>query len=72
MGDIGPTFIAVVAGVIGLAIVAVIVSKNAATPAVLQGAGSALAGVIGAAVAPVVSSGNNQLGSTTNIQGAAH
>ncbi len=46
-------FISVLAAVIGLAIVAVIVSKNAQTPTVISSAGSALSSVIGAAVSPV-------------------
>jgi hypothetical protein len=58
MNNIGPTFIAVVGGIIGLAIVAVLVSQKAQTSTVLQGAGTALASVIGAAVQPVTSGGN--------------
>jgi PRD1 phage membrane DNA delivery len=61
---IGPGFVAVIASVIGLAIVAVLVSKNAQTPAVLTGAGSALAGVIGAAVGPVSNTQSNNFGGT--------
>lgn len=53
MEHIGPGVVAVISGVIGLAIVAVIVSRNAQTPSVLSSAGSALSQVIGAAVAPV-------------------
>jgi hypothetical protein len=56
MGEIGPAMVAVIAGIIGLAIVAVIVGKSAQTPQVLQAGGSALSAVIGAAVSPV--SGN--------------
>jgi PRD1 phage membrane DNA delivery len=48
----GP-IIAIVSGVIGLAIVAVIVSRNAQTPTVIGAAGSALSSIIGAAVSPV-------------------
>lgn len=43
----------IIAALIGLAIVAVIVGKNAQTGSVIQQAGSALSGVIGAAVQPV-------------------
>jgi hypothetical protein len=49
--------IAIVTGIIGLAIVAVIVSKNAQTPTVITSFGTALSGIIGAAVSPVTSSG---------------
>lgn len=62
MDSIGPTLITVVGAVIGLAIVAVVVSKNAQTPQVLQGAGSALSAVIGAAVSPVSNSQSNNFG----------
>lgn len=58
MDHIGPVFISVIGGIIGLAVVAVVVAQKAQTSQVLQAGGSALAGVIKAAVAPVVSSGN--------------
>jgi PRD1 phage membrane DNA delivery len=58
MGAIGPATVTVIASVIGLAIIAVLVSKNAQTPQVLQGAGSALSNIIGAAVGPVSQSNN--------------
>lgn len=58
MNSIGPAIVTIIAGVIGLAIVAVIVSKNAQTPQVLQGGGTALSQIIGAAVAPVTGSTN--------------
>ncbi len=44
---------AIVAGIIGVAIVAVLVSSNAKTSDVISSSGSALAGVIKAAVQPV-------------------
>jgi hypothetical protein len=62
MGNFAPAVVGVIAGIIGLAIVAVVVSKNAQTPQVLQQAGSALASVIGAAVAPVAGSTGNMFG----------
>ena len=62
MNSIGPTFVAVVAGIIGLAMVAVLVSKKAQSPAVIQSTGAALSSIIGAAVAPVTSSGGNTFG----------
>jgi PRD1 phage membrane DNA delivery len=64
MGNIGPTFVIVVGGIITLAMVAVVVSKNANTPAVFTGAGQALSSVIGAAVAPVSGSTGNMIGSS--------
>ena len=54
--------ISVIGGVIGLAIVAVIVSKNANTSTVLASGGSALASVIGAAVSPVAGGSSNAYG----------
>ena len=45
--------IVVASGVIGLAIVAVLVSQKAQTPNVLSAAGNAFAQIIGAAVKPV-------------------
>jgi hypothetical protein len=62
MGQIAPAVVAVIAGVIGLAIVAVVVSKNAQTPTVVSSAGAALAQIIGAAVSPVAGSSTNQFG----------
>jgi PRD1 phage membrane DNA delivery len=64
MQSIGPTFVIVVGGIITLAMVAVVVSKNAQTSTVLTGAGQALSSVIGAAVAPVSNTGGAQTGGT--------
>lgn len=51
--DIESMISGIVVSIIGLAIVAVLVSKRANTAAVLGTAGASLANVIGAAVAPV-------------------
>ena len=56
----------IIAAIIGLAIVAVIVSNNANTSGVLTSGGTALAGVIQAAVSPVASTASNPLLSTTS------
>jgi hypothetical protein len=69
MNSIGPVFISVVGGIIGLAIVAVLVSRNAQTPAVMQGIGDALSKVIGAAVAPVTSNSTSFGSSGLNTLG---
>ena len=45
--------LAIVAGAITLAIIAVVVSNQAQTPAVIKSAGDALGNVIGKAVSPV-------------------
>jgi hypothetical protein len=63
MNNIGPTFIAVVSGIIGLAIIAVLVAQKAQTSTVVQGVGTALSSIIGAAVSPVTGGGGNQFGS---------
>lgn len=68
MGQGLQTIGAVVALVIGLAIVAVLVSKNAQTGTVLTSAGTALSGVIGAAVSPVSGA---SVGASTLLQGTA-
>ena len=70
MGDWGAAAVSVLAAIIGLAIVAVVVSKNAQTSTVIQAGGSALASVIGAAVSPV--SGNNNFGTAPNINGVTN
>ena len=49
--------IGVLVAIVGVAIVAVIVSKNAQTPQVIKSAGGAFAQIIGAAVGPVSTSG---------------
>lgn len=53
MNNVGHTVAAVLMGIIGLAIVAVIFSKNAQTPQVFQAFGSAFGQLIGSAVSPV-------------------
>jgi hypothetical protein len=70
MGNIGPGIITVIGAVIGLAVVAVLVAQKAQTPAVLQGAGSALSAVITAAVAPVAQTSNTAFGSAPAVAGA--
>lgn len=69
MQNIGPTFVIVTGGIITLAMVAVVVSKNAQTSTVIQGAGTALSAVIGAAVAPVSGSTASTFGSTGSNSG---
>ena len=62
--------ITIIGGLVGLAVVAVIVSKNAQTPAVLTGAGQALSSVIAAAVSPVSSSSGTSFGAASSTLGA--
>lgn len=54
MEKFGDQIIVVLSGVIGLAIVAVLVSAKAQTPSVIGAGGSAFAQIISAAVSPVV------------------
>jgi hypothetical protein len=51
---------AIVAAIIGLAIVAVIVGQNAKTVPVIQAASAGLGGIITAAVSPVAGGTTNQ------------
>jgi hypothetical protein len=55
--------------IIGVAIVAVIVSKNATTPDTINAAGGALSSVVGAAVAPVSSGSAGSSASTAPVLG---
>lgn len=73
MGKLESTIIGIVTGIISLAIIAVIFSKNADTPNVISSAGSALANVITAAVAPVDSSSTSTTpaGDFSSILGGA-
>jgi len=58
---------AVVAGILGIAIVAVIVGRNAQTANVITSGGSALSSVIGAAVAPVSAGSSTTLPSSPSL-----
>lgn len=62
MGNVTGAALAIIGGIIGLAVVAVIVSKQANTSGVLTSAGSALSSIINAAVGPVSGSSNNLFG----------
>ena len=61
MNKIGEQITAVLTAVIGVAILAVIVSKNAQTAGVLQAGGSAFAAILNAAEAPVSGGGVSSL-----------
>lgn len=58
MDKIGGSITAIAVAIIGVAIVAVIVSSNAQTPQVLQAAGTAFGGILQVAVSPVTNSGS--------------
>lgn len=57
MSDIGSAVAGVATAIIGLAIIAVLVSQNAQTSSVIQSAASGFGNVIGAAVGPVTGGG---------------
>ena len=62
MSQIGPAAVAIVSGIIGLAIIAVLVSTNAQTGTVISQTGGALSSIINAAVSPVAGSSSNGFG----------
>jgi hypothetical protein len=72
MDRVGPTLVIVVGGVLTLAMIAVVVSKNAQTSTVIQGAGTALAAVIGAAVQPVSGSSSTSFGTAPATAGVTN
>ena len=63
--------IGVLTAVIGVAIVAVIVSKNAQTGSVIQAAGSAFGSILGVALSPVTGAAASTSSSTSNVLSAA-
>jgi hypothetical protein len=71
--DLSSAALAIVGGAFTLAIISVLVSRNAQTPAVIQSTGSAIGNIIGQAVSPVtgsggsVSSGGGAIGTLQNI-----
>lgn len=65
MSGISATFVAVVTGVIGLAIVSVLVAQKAQTPGVLQAGGTAFAQIISAAEGNNFGSGGTAVGGVT-------
>jgi hypothetical protein len=56
MNEAAHSIVAIVTAIVGVAIIAVIVSKNTQTPAVLQAAGSAFGNDLLAAEAPALQS----------------
>lgn len=60
---IGSALVSVIMAIIGVAIIAVLVSKSAQTANVVSAGGTALSGVLGAALSPVTGGG---VGATVN------
>ena len=67
MNNIGTSIAALFTAAIGLAIVAVLVSKNANTAGVLQATGTGFGSIISAAVSPVTGGGSNSAGSQLSV-----
>lgn len=63
MSQITEQVSAIILAVVGVAILSVLVSRNANTAGVLQAGGSAFSSILGAAEAPVTGSGGGNLGS---------
>jgi hypothetical protein len=59
------SIVTVLTAIVGVAIIAVLVSKNANTSQVLQAGGSAFSGALGTALSPVTGSSSGGLGSFT-------
>lgn len=59
MNQITEQVSAILLAVVGVAIISVLVSRNAQTPQVLQAGGNAFAKILGAATAPVSGGGVN-------------
>lgn len=70
MNNLTEPVVTIVSGILVVAILAVLVSRNSATPSVLQAAGSAFSNALGVAVSPVSGSNFTPSGaypSATNI-----
>ena len=65
MSEFGSSLVAVIMAIIGVAIVAVLVSQKAQTANVLNAGGTAISNVLGAALSPVT--GSSALGTATNV-----
>lgn len=67
MNEITSGVVTVLLAIIGVAIIAVLVSGRAQTASVLQAGGSATAGILNAAISPVVGTGPGFSGGTFGI-----
>jgi hypothetical protein len=59
MDEISPALIAIVSGILAVATVAVIVSRNSSAPAAISASGGLLSSVISAAVKPVATASSS-------------
>jgi hypothetical protein len=69
MGDrLISSLVTIGTGIIGLAVIAVLVSRNAQTSQVIGAGGSAFSGALSAAEAPVTGGGLNVAGTLNNFE----
>lgn len=69
MKALNETVVTIAVGIIGLATLAVLVSRNANTSGVISAAGNAFTGVLGVAVSPVTGGGTGISGVTGRVFG---
>lgn len=70
MNGVTSAVVAIATAIVGIAILAVLVSRNAQTPQVISAAGKAFSGAINAATGPVTGSGyGSGLSDYTNTYG---
>ena len=67
MSEITSGIVTVLLAIIGVAIIAVLVSKQAQTPQVLSAGGSAVGGILNAAISPVTGTGPGFSGGTFSL-----
>lgn len=65
--DFFTSIVSIGTAIVGVAIISVLVSKNAQTPAVISSAGTAFGQDLAVAVSPVT--GNSNLGSSLSVNG---
>jgi|KBSSwiStaDraftv2_1062776.scaffolds.fasta_scaffold03689_21 hypothetical protein len=65
MSDISKTLLAIFGGIIGLAIISVIISKRSRAPEAIGAISNGLAKVVAAAVSPGATATNGDLGAST-------
>lgn len=65
------TIAAIITAIIGLAIVAVLVSSNASTATLISNSGTALSSVIASAVSPVTGGNNAGITNTSSLLNSA-
>lgn len=67
MNNVTGSIVTVLTAIVGVAILATLVSKNAQTPKVLESFGRSFSGMISAATAPVTGAGGIGLGFNSSL-----